>query len=243
MLYLIGIGLGNEKDITIKGLEAVKSCEKVFLETYTSRLADFDLEKLSEFYGKEIILADRDFIENKCEDEILKPAKDSDVALLIVGSPLSATTHIDLLLRTKKMNIDVEIIDNAGVFGAIGITGLSLYKFGRVVTIPQENENVSSPYKMMIKNKNIGLHTLVLLDVKNMNNEIELMTAKEGLDYLIKQGLNKEEKVVVCGGLGGEDAEIRYGKACEVKISKFPQCIILLGELHFIEEESLERFK
>lgn len=38
MLYFIGLGLGNEKDITVRGLEAVKSCEKVFLENYTSVL-------------------------------------------------------------------------------------------------------------------------------------------------------------------------------------------------------------
>lgn len=38
MLYFIGLGLGNEKDITLCGLEAVKSCEKIFLENYTSVL-------------------------------------------------------------------------------------------------------------------------------------------------------------------------------------------------------------
>jgi diphthine synthase len=35
---LIGLGLGDEKDITVRGLEAVKSCEKIFLESYTSVL-------------------------------------------------------------------------------------------------------------------------------------------------------------------------------------------------------------
>lgn len=38
MLYFIGLGLGNEKDITINGLEAVKKSKKVFLESYTSIL-------------------------------------------------------------------------------------------------------------------------------------------------------------------------------------------------------------
>lgn len=38
MLYFIGLGLGNEKDITLRGLEAVKSCDKIFLENYTSVL-------------------------------------------------------------------------------------------------------------------------------------------------------------------------------------------------------------
>lgn len=38
MLYVIGLGLGDVKDITVKGLEIVKSCEKIYLENYTSIL-------------------------------------------------------------------------------------------------------------------------------------------------------------------------------------------------------------
>lgn len=38
MFYLIGLGLGDPKDITVKGLEIVKSCERVYLESYTSIL-------------------------------------------------------------------------------------------------------------------------------------------------------------------------------------------------------------
>lgn len=36
MLYLIGLGLGDAKDITVKGLEIVKKAHQVFLEAYTS---------------------------------------------------------------------------------------------------------------------------------------------------------------------------------------------------------------
>jgi diphthine synthase len=39
MLYIIGIGLCDEKDITLRGLEAVKSSDEVFLEAYTSILS------------------------------------------------------------------------------------------------------------------------------------------------------------------------------------------------------------
>ena len=31
MLYLIGLGLGDIKDITVKGLEIVKQCDKVMV--------------------------------------------------------------------------------------------------------------------------------------------------------------------------------------------------------------------
>lgn len=38
MLYLVGLGLGDETDITVKGLEVVKKAERVYLEAYTSIL-------------------------------------------------------------------------------------------------------------------------------------------------------------------------------------------------------------
>lgn len=38
MFFLIGLGLGDAKDITVKGLEIVKKCDKVYLEAYTSIL-------------------------------------------------------------------------------------------------------------------------------------------------------------------------------------------------------------
>ena len=38
MLYLIGLGLGDAKDITVKGLEIVKRAKRVYLEAYTSLL-------------------------------------------------------------------------------------------------------------------------------------------------------------------------------------------------------------
>ena len=61
MLYLVGLGLGDAKDITVKGLEVVKACERVYLESYTSILT-CGKEELEKFYGREVILADRDMV-------------------------------------------------------------------------------------------------------------------------------------------------------------------------------------
>lgn len=38
MLYMIGLGLADETDVTIKGLELIKKVERVYLEAYTSIL-------------------------------------------------------------------------------------------------------------------------------------------------------------------------------------------------------------
>ena len=38
MLQLIGLGLADETDVTVKGLELIKKAERVYLEAYTSIL-------------------------------------------------------------------------------------------------------------------------------------------------------------------------------------------------------------
>ncbi|KAG5733838.1 hypothetical protein E4T56_gene15899, partial [Termitomyces sp. T112] len=62
MFYIIGLGLSDEKDVTIRGLEAIKKCSRVYLEAYTSILM-VQKDRLEAFYGKELILADRDTVE------------------------------------------------------------------------------------------------------------------------------------------------------------------------------------
>ena len=73
VLYIVGLGLGDERDVTVRGLEAIKSCEKVFLEHYTSILR-VNKDRLEEFYGKEIVMADRNMVESEAE-QIFEPAK------------------------------------------------------------------------------------------------------------------------------------------------------------------------
>jgi diphthine synthase len=38
MLYLVGLGLSDETDITVKGLDIVRKASRVYLEAYTSIL-------------------------------------------------------------------------------------------------------------------------------------------------------------------------------------------------------------
>ena len=101
MLYLIGIGLRDEKDISLKGLEAVKKADVVYLENYTSKLS-CSVEDLEKLYGKKIITANRELVEQKAEEAILKNAQTKNVAFLVIGDVFGATTHVDLMLRAKK---------------------------------------------------------------------------------------------------------------------------------------------
>ena len=134
MLYFIGLGLGDAKDITVKGLEIVKRCERVYLEAYTSVLT-CGRDELEAFYGRPILLADRDLVESGAQ-EILRDSASVDVAFLVVGDPFGATTHSDLLIRAQEQAIPTKSIHNASIMNAIGCCGLQLYNFGKSIITP-----------------------------------------------------------------------------------------------------------
>jgi len=173
MLFLVGLGLGDATDITVKGLEIVKKCARVYLENYTSVLT-CSKEELEAFYGREVILADRDLVEQGAED-ILADADKEDVALLVVGDPFGATTHLDLQLRAGERGVRTRAIHNASILNAVGACGLSLYKFGETVSIPfwSDGWQPESFYDRIISNKKNGLHTLCLLDIKVKERSVE----------------------------------------------------------------------
>lgn len=54
MLYMIGLGLGDPADISVKGLDIIKKCEHVYLEAYTSVLGAGAEELVRYLYFKEI---------------------------------------------------------------------------------------------------------------------------------------------------------------------------------------------
>ena len=248
-LYFIGLGLGNEKDITVNGLEAVKKCDVVYLENYTSVL-NCTKEDLEKFYGKKIILARRSLVEAD-ENEILENAKAKNVAFLAIGDPLVATTHIDLFLRARKEEIKCNVIHNSSVVSAVGATGLQVYKFGKTTSIPFENENVETPYDVLKDNLSLGLHTLFLLDLNP--EEEKFITVNDAIRYLLKVELKRNEKVfsekticVGCARLGSENQIIKSGAAKDLLKQNFGKpvhCLIVPGKLHFMEERGLKNWR
>lgn len=250
-LYMIGLGLGNEKDITVNGLEAIKKSGSVYLESYTSKL-DATKKKLEEFYGKEIILADRELVEKKSE-EILDKAKKGNVSFLVIGDVFGATTHTDLMTRAKKEKIEVKILHNASIMNVIAETGLQLYKFGKTTSIPfQEGTYIAeTPYDILKENHLIGAHTLFLLDLRPELGKY--MSVSEAISHLMKIELKRNEKIfkentltIGCARLGQKDQVIKYGPAKSILKEDFgdaPHCLIVPGKLHFMEEEFLKQFE
>lgn len=251
MLNIIGIGLSDEKDISVKGLELVKNSDIIYLESYTS-LLQIPLAKLESFYGKKVLLADRTTVESKAEELIITPAKKQTVSLLVIGDALSATTHVDLITRAHKHKIPVLVVHNASVLTAIGATGLQLYKFGKTASIPFTHEGYEpdTPYQVLSENNSINAHTLFLLDLKPDENKF--MSVNEAIKYLQKLEAKHGKKLVTndtlvvgCARLGSDSQEIIAGKAKDVVKKDFGKpvhCLIIPGKLHFMEEEALKPF-
>ncbi len=237
MLYIIGLGL-NERGISKEGLLALEKCKKVYLEGYT---VDFPY-KLSELHlGKKkhkIIRLGRTDVES---DKLIKEAKSIPIALLVYGSPLFATTHISLILDAQKSGVRTKIIYSASVFDAIADTGLQLYKFGKITSMPKWETNFEPDFMHYVKeNQGIHAHSLILVDI-GLDFERALIQLKENAT----ENKIKLDKVVVCSALGTENQEILYEKLEDLKKKRVnkPFCFIVPEDMHFVEKEALERFE
>lgn len=164
-LVLIGTGVGSPTQMSVAGVEYATKSEYRFLEGYTSVLGDAGQQLLETQVGTIEILMRGD-IENP--QRILELAKDELVSLLVVGDPLQATTHIDLLLRCHDEGIPYEVVHAASVTTLVsGGIGLQNYRFGRQVTLtfPVGDYLPTSPLEMLCESLYLGNHVLVLFDL------------------------------------------------------------------------------
>ncbi|KAK9880493.1 hypothetical protein WA026_011734 [Henosepilachna vigintioctopunctata] len=270
MFYVIGLGLGDCKDISVKGLEIVKNCDRVYLEAYTSILS-CPTSELEKFYGRKLIVADRELVEQGAAD-ILDGAKERNVAFLVVGDPFGATTHTDLILRAKQNEIKVKIIHNASIMNAVGCCGLQLYTFGETISIPYWTENwrPDSFFTRIVSNFKNNLHTLCLLDIKVKEPTLESLmkknreymppmfmsaneAAKQLLEILNKKsehdtsGLCKDSLCIGLARVGCEDEKIiacTLNEMLEVDLGKPLHCMVIAApKLHPLELEYVDQFR
>jgi diphthine synthase len=227
--YLIGLGL-NERGISLHGKKILKNCKEIYFENYT---VDFPYAKKEIEKQLKIKLnpADRELVESNF---FVEQAIKKDIALLVYGSPLSATTHISLINEMIRKKIKYKIIHSGSVIDAVAETGLQVYKFGKTTSLPkwQKNFEPKSFMDTIKENKSIRAHTLLLSDIG-----LEFEDAKK---QIIESGFNKNEKIIVCSRLGVK-SKIFYDlidKISTVKIEK-PFCFVIPGKMSDSEIESL----
>ena len=254
MLYFVGLGLFDEKDISLKGLEVLKSVDVVYAEFFTSKLFGSNFKAIEDLIGKKINVLNRQEVEE--ENIFLKEAINQNIALICGGDPLIATTHTDFLVEAKKKGIATEVIHGSSILSsAPGISGLQAYKFGKVTTIPFSHENFfpHSPYLAIADNLANNSHTLVLLDIQA--DKDRYMSVNEGLKYLmkVKEELivnGKEDKVAIdentlaigIARVGSKDLVIKADKIANLIEYDFGgplHCIAIPSNLHIVEAEYL----
>lgn len=249
MFYLVGLGLFDEKDISLKGLEALRNVDKIYAEFFTSRLFGSNFDKIEELVGQKIEVLIRSEVEE--ESKFIDEALNSDIALITGGDPLIATTHSDFLVQCAKRGINYEVIHGSSILSsAPAISGLQGYKFGKVTTIPFPDYNFypKSPYEVIEENLSMNLHTLVLLDIQAHKDRY--MTINEGLEYLmnIKDKLDHEGAIVEdtlaigIARVGSKDVVVKAGYIKDLIDYDFGgplHCIVIPATLHIVEAEYL----
>lgn len=248
MLYLIGLGIYDDGDISLKGAEALKKAEIIYAEFYTAKLLGGSIETLEDKLHVKINMLNREAVEE--ENIPILEAENNDVAFVCAGDPLIATTHTDLMIQAKKKGIETTVIHSSSILTAApGLSGLQAYKFGKVTTIPFPAENYfpHSPYTAIKNNLDGSMHTLVLLDIQAHLDRY--MTANQGLEYLLNVEKEREDQVitedtlaVVVARAGAEKPVVRADKIGKLIGEDFGgplHCLIIPSDLHFVEAEAL----
>ncbi len=249
-LHLIGLGLHDATDITVKGLERVRSCDRVVAEFYTAMLAGTTHEQLEEVLGCTVEVLDREAVEIGGKD-LVDHAREQDVAFLTAGDPLAATTHTDLMVRARHEGVPVTVTHAPSIYSAApGLLGLQHYKFGRTTTLvrPEPNWHPTSPFDAVLENHDAGLHTLVLLDIKAHENPPYFMSAHEGLQLLLDlaegtdtEWFNGDTQVGVVARAGSDDATVVTGTVDQLLAHDMGgplHCLVVAGRLQVVEQEA-----
>jgi diphthine methyl ester synthase len=175
-----------------------------------------------------------------------------------------------MVLRAREKGIPVRSIPNASIMSAIGATGLQLYHFGQTVSMVffTDGWRPSSFYDRIKENRSIGLHTLVLLDIKVKEQSLEnlargrkiyepprYMTVGQCARQMLeteeerKEGVYSAESLAVgAARVGGATEKFVAGtlrELCEADDQLGPplHSLVLLGtETHELEHDYIREF-
>lgn len=233
-MALILVGTGVAFDLTMAGMEALRVCDEAYIETYTNPIEPERITALERAAGKSITVLPREKVESAF---LIGRAASSAVCVLASGDPLTATTHVTLVLEARQKGIPVKVIHNSSIHSvAPARAGLQMYRFGKTASLvnPRPNYKPVSSLDIIRENLRRGLHTLVLLDT-----EPQPMEASAALGML-----SEFDSAVVLSRVGEEDELLSYGKVPELRkreLGRAPFCVIIPASLHAVEKEYLDQ--
>jgi diphthine synthase len=244
MLTFIGLGLYDDRSLTLQGRDALADADDVFAEFYTSYLAGTSVEELEMTHDIDIEVRDRAGVEQE-PGPILDAAERGHAAFLTGGDPMISTTHVDLRLRAIDRGIDTRVVHGTTAqTAASSLTGLQNYRFGKATTLPFERSHggdgvPESVLDTIAANRERGLHTVVYLDIDRENEAY--MTGDHAAGLLDDAGLDCV--AVVVGQAGSADPTVVGGRLSALRDRTFGDPLHLLvvpGDVHPMERDALE---
>ncbi|WP_436910097.1 diphthine synthase [Halosimplex marinum] len=243
MLTFVGLGLYDERSVTVAGRDAIRAADRVVAEFYTSKLAGATLADLEAHHDIEIEVRDRTGVEQSPED-ILDDAVDSDVVFCTAGDTMISTTHTDLRLRAHERGIETRVVHGTTAQAAASsLTGLQNYRFGKATTLPFERSHAGDDLPESVvdtveANRERGLHTLVFLDIDAANDDY--MRADRAAARLADA--YGDTLGVVVARAGSSDPVVRADRLSTLAAESFGDPLHLLvvpGDLHLMERDAL----
>lgn len=250
-LIFVGLGLCGPDGMTVKAMNALKECDKIYAEFYTSTLIGTSVKELEEAIGKKIKVLHRMQVEEG--GDIIYEARTMRIGFVTAGDTMSATTHVDLMIQAKEEGIPTVLYNGISIFSACPTAlGLQPYKFGRTVTLPfiDGGYQPQSPYDNILENKERGLHTMILLDIHA--DEDRYMTGKQAIEWLLEgerkweKGLIRDDTLIcVASKIGSPEQKLTAGypkQLLEMDLGEPLFTLVIPGNLHFMEAYSLVYF-
>lgn len=244
-MVFVGLGLNDEKGMSLEGLEAARQADRVFAEFYTSIMPNLRLSELEDMIGKKVEVLSRTQLEDENGKKILSSAERERVTFLVPGDPMMATTHVALRLALARKGIESKIVHGASIFSAIcGATGLQSYKFGKSTSLPRDEPTPPSVIDTIKENRARNLHTLLLLELKT-DGKTQL-TIGAATSKLVRADPRIADWLAIgAGRLGSPDQQVRAGRTSKLDTFDFgsvPHTLVFPGKLHFMEAEALKAF-
>jgi diphthine synthase len=243
MLTFVGLGLYDDRSLTLRARDALQAADRVFLEQYTSRLFGASVADLEAAQDLDIEVRDREGVEQH-PDPILEAASSGDAVFATAGDAMISTTHVDLRLRAADRGIETTVIHGTTAQSAASsLTGLQNYRFGKATTLPFEGSQAGtglpdSVRETIATNRDMDLHTLVYLDIDGAGQRY--MRSHEAAERLTVAGL--EGLGVVVARAGSDDPIVSADHLTALASMDFGgplHLLVLPASLHPLERDAL----
>ncbi len=234
VFLLVGAGLRCEH-LNERAKEVIRNVGEVWVDVYTSPFPG-GLKNCVSRIRPDVKVATREVLEGSFEFS-------DSVAIVVPGDPLAATAHAALIVEAKKRGYEVKVFSNVSALQAArSKSGLSQYRFGRVVTLMYPKEGIDfteSVYYAIKDNDQLNLHTIVLLETGYGKD----MTAQEASELLSKYEDLRDRKVLAMARLCWDDELVvltRLHKLKDIDMGRPPHLLVFPSpKLHPIEEEAM----